>query len=50
MFDFLDDMFDFDNSGELDSLEESAKFSFLMGMVEEEEKKESQDSDSFFGF
>ena len=40
MFDLFDDVFDFDNSGELDFMEESAKFSFIMGMMEEEKKKD----------
>lgn len=40
MFDLFDEVFDFDNSGELDCMEESAKFSFIMGMMEEEKKKD----------
>ncbi len=48
MFDFFNEMFDFDNSGELDCLEESAKFSFIMGMMEEEEKSRKKDDDNSF--
>ena len=49
MFDLFDEVFDFDNSGELDFMEESAKFSFIMGMMEEEEKSRiKEDNTSFF--
>lgn len=46
MFDMFDDMFDFDSNGELDIFEESAKFSFMMGMIEESEK-DDDDNDTY---
>ncbi len=49
MFDMFDEMFDFDNNGELDSLEQAAEFSFAMGMIEEEDEDHS-DSDDLFSY
>ncbi|MBQ4128532.1 MAG: hypothetical protein IJD68_02035 [Ruminococcus sp.] len=46
MFDNFDGFFDFDNNGELDALEESAEFSFIMGMMEDNEHL-SEDEDDF---
>lgn len=45
MFDMFDEVFDFDNNGELDSLEQAAEFSFVMGMIEEEDEDHRDDDD-----
>ncbi len=47
MFDSFDEFFDFDNNGDLDMLEESAKFSFIMGMMEDETNTDDDTDDDF---
>ena len=42
----FDEMFDFDNNGELDCLEQAAEFSFVMGLMEEDKEDEDDDSDN----
>ena len=42
------DMFDFNHDGKLDTFEQAAEFSFLMNMMEEEEKqKRAEQEDEF---
>lgn len=45
MFDMFDEMFDFDNNGELDCFEQATEFSFVMGMIEEEDEDHRDDDD-----
>lgn len=45
MFGLFDNIFDFDNNGELDSLEKAAEFSFVMNMIEDEEYDSDKDDD-----
>lgn len=45
MFGLFDNIFDFDNNGELDSLEKAAEFSFVMNMIEDEEDDFEKDDD-----
>ena len=49
MFDMFDEMFDFDKNGELDSLEQVAEFSFVMGMIDEEDE-DRRDYDDLFSY
>ncbi len=42
------DMFDFNHDGKLDTFEQAAEFSFIMNMMEEEEKqKRAEQQDEF---
>ena len=45
VFGLFDNIFDFDNNGELDSLEKAAEFSFVMNMIEDEEDDFEKDDD-----
>ena len=45
VFGLFDNIFDFDNNGELDSLEKAAEFSFVVNMIENEEDDSHKDDD-----
>lgn len=42
------DMFDFNHDGKLDTFEQAAEFTFLMNMMEEEEKQRKAEQEDEF--
>ena len=47
MFGPMDDLFDFDGSGDLDDIEKTAEVDFMAEVLDDEEDMEGEDDDDF---